>query len=126
VISTCFLPVGVARDPDDFVWYVGAEGLAEQVGLARRWVLGLGYVNHDAAPSLLAMLLPGEGSGYGRKGIWITKTRKPAKNAKREDAKKVRPATNPFVFFALRALRPFHVFVIQTPHLIDLILQRGP
>jgi hypothetical protein len=47
-------------------------------------------------------------------GVWITKTRKPAKNAKREDAKKVRPATNPFVFFALRALRPLRVFVIQT------------
>jgi hypothetical protein len=71
------------------------------MGLARRWVFGLGHVNHDAAAPLLAILLPGEGNGYGRKGVWITKTRKPTKNAKREDAKKVRPATNPFVFFVL-------------------------
>jgi hypothetical protein len=59
------LDVIVARGPDDSVRHVCARRLAKQVGLARWWFLGLGHVDHDAAPALPAILLPGEGSSHG-------------------------------------------------------------
>jgi hypothetical protein len=102
VISTCFLPIGVARAPDDFVGHVGAESLAEQVGLAGRWVFGLGHVNHDAAPPLLAKAAA---MGQLMRRCLDHEGAKVTKDTKHEEHEGVRCRANVLRVFALRALR---------------------